>query len=387
VVVEIGLSLMLLIGAGLVLKGFSKLLGNDPGFDPAPLLTLRVTVSQARYPKQNSERDFLEPVLSGINAIPGVESAGAINLIPYVNWGNNSNIWYEGQPGNDPTRLPLVEYRVATPGFFGVTKQRLIAGRMLQASDDERPESPGVVVVNEALVKRDFKGVDPIGKRFHNSDTTYTTIVGVVSDIRNGGPISDPLPETYWPYRQAGQGNSGFPILIRVNRGDPAAIASQVRAAVRGVDPTAAVASVLPMRDVIAKSLGRPRFYFSLLGTFAAVAILLAIAGLYGVLSYVVAQRTRELGIRAALGSPTGSLMGLVTRDGMMLVAGGLVLGLAGGAAVTRLMTFMLYGVNPLDGATWSIAVVLMIGAGLLATLIPAARATRADPLIAIRAD
>jgi ABC-type antimicrobial peptide transport system permease subunit len=141
------------------------------------------------------------------------------------------------------------------------------------------------------------------------------------------------------------------------------------------------------MSDVISSSLGYPRFYFSLLGTFAVVALVLAVAGLYGVLSYVVAQRTRELGIRSALGSPTSSLVGLVTRDGLQLVAGGLVLGLIGGAAVTRLMTFMLYGVSPLDAVTWTLAVALMSVAGLLATLIPARRATRVDPLIAIRAE
>jgi ABC-type antimicrobial peptide transport system permease subunit len=143
----------------------------------------------------------------------------------------------------------------------------------------------------------------------------------------------------------------------------------------------------MPMSQVISTSLGNPRFYFSLLGTFAAVALVLAVAGLYGVLSYVVAQRTRELGIRSALGSPTSRLLGLVTRDGLQLVAGGLILGLIGGAAVTRLMTFMLYGVSPLDAVTWTVAVVVMALAGLLATLVPARRATRVDPLIAIRAE
>ncbi|HEX3867713.1 MAG TPA: ADOP family duplicated permease, partial [Gemmatimonadaceae bacterium] len=387
VVFEIGLSLMLLIGAGLVLKGFTKLLQNDPGFDPSRMLSLNATVSQARYNTSNSERDFLEPALTAINAIPGVEASASISLIPYVNWGNNGNIAYEGRPNDDPTREPLVEYRVATPGFFQVTKQRLIAGRLLQASDDDSPTSPAVVVANQALVDRDFKGQNAVGKRFHLSDTSFATIVGVVSNIRNAGPISDPQAEMYWPYRQAGRGNTGFPILIRVKDGDPAAITSAVRGAIRGVDPTAAIANVRPMPEVIATSLGRPRFYFSLLGTFAGVAILLAVAGLYGVLSYVVAQRTRELGIRAALGSSRGSLMRLVTRDGMTLVAGGLILGLAGGAAVTRFMVFMLYGVNPLDASTWTYAVLLMAAAGILATLVPARRATRVDPMIAIRAD
>jgi ABC-type antimicrobial peptide transport system permease subunit len=191
----------------------------------------------------------------------------------------------------------------------------------------------------------------------------------------------------YWSYRQNGLGTSGFPLMVRVRGADPTAVVPGIRAAVRQIDPSAAMARVMPMSEVISASLGNPRFYFSLLGAFAAVAMALAVAGLYGVLSYVVAQRTRELGIRSALGSPTSRLVGLVTRDGLGLVAGGLILGLIGGAAVTRLMTFMLYGVSPLDAVTWTLAVALMALAGLFATLIPARRATRVDPLIAIRAE
>jgi putative ABC transport system permease protein len=387
VVFEIALSLMLLIGAGLVLKGFAQLLANDPGFETAHLLTLRVTTSSARYPNQSTVQNFLEPSLDAIRAVPNVVSAGAITSPPYINWGNNSNIRYEGQPGNDPTRLPIVEYRGVTPSFFDVTKQRLIAGRLLQQSDDERPSSQQVVVVNQALADRDFHGLSPVGMRFHVSDTSFATIVGVVSNIRNAGPIAPPQPEYYWTYRQSALGTSGFPILVRTKTDDPTLVLPDIRAAIRRVDPSAAVAAVSPMSEVISKSLGRPRFYFSLLGTFAAIAILLAVAGLYGVLSYVVAQRTRELGIRAALGSPTGSLMGLVTRDGLVLVFGGIALGLIGGAAVTRLMVFMLYGVSPLDLTTWVIAATLMVAAGFAATLIPAVRATRVDPRIAIRAE
>jgi predicted permease len=386
VVFEIGLSLMLLIGAGLVLKGFAGLLNNDPGFETAHVLTLRVTTSAARYPNQTTIQNFLEPTLEAIRALPNVESVGAINLPPYVNWGSNSNVRYEGRPFDDPTRLPLVEYRSVTPGYFEVTKQRLISGRFIARGDDERPSAPVVVVVNEALVDRDFKGLNPVGSRFHLSDTTFGTIVGVVSNVRNVGPVAAPAAEMYWSYRQNGSGSSGFPLMVRV-KGDPTSVVPGIRAAVRRIDPSAAIARVMPMSEVISSSLGNPRFYFSLLGTFAAVALALAVAGLYGVLSYVVAQRTRELGIRSALGSPTSSLLGLVTRDGLLLVAGGLVLGLIGGAAVTRLMTFMLYGVSPLDAVTWTSAVVVMAVAGLLATLVPARRATRVDPLIAIRAE
>jgi predicted permease len=386
VVLEIALSLVLLIGAGLVLKGFAGLLGNDPGFETAHVLTLRVTTSPARYTTQLAASDFLEPALAAIRALPGVESAGSINLVPYVNWGNNSNVRYEGQPKGDPTRSPIVENRRVSPGFFAVTGQKLLAGRLLQPSDDASPNAPPVVVVNQALVDRDLKGIDPIGKRFHVSDTTFATIVGVVSNIRNLGPVAPPAPEMYSTYLQSGQ-SASFPLMVRVKSGDPATIAPSVRSVIRAIDPTAAVAGVLPMPDVISVSLGQPRFYLSLLGAFAAVALILAIAGLYGVLSYAVAQRTRELGIRAALGSSAPALLKLMTWEGMRLVGIGLVLGSLGGMLLTRYITFALYGVSPLDVTTWSASLVVMFVAGFLATLIPARRATRVSPLVAIQAE
>jgi predicted permease len=377
---------MLLIGAGLTLKGFAGLLGNDPGFETEHLLTMTVTTAPTRYATRPATGAFLEPALDAIAALPGVESAASISLIPYVNWGNNSNIRYEGQPKGDPSRQPIVEFRRVTPGFFGLTHQRLLAGRLLQRSDFSDSTAPPVVVVNQALVDRDLKGVDPVGKRFHLSDTTFATIVGVVSNIRNFGPFADPAPEMYWTYPRSGQWAS-FPFMVRVKRGDPAAVAPAVRAAIRAVDPTAAIAGILPMPAVIAASLGQPRFYLSLLGAFAVVALVLAIAGLYGVLSYAVAQRTRELGIRSALGSSASGLMTLMAREGMRLVGIGLVLGSLGGAVVTRLMTFALYGVSPLDAPTWIASLLLMLAAGLLATLVPALRATRVNPIIAIQAD
>ena len=387
VVFEMALSLVLLIGAGLVLKAFAGLLGNDPGFETAHVLTMTVTTSPARYAAQPADRAFLQPAIEAIQAIPGVESAGSITLIPYVNWGNNSNVRYEGQPFDDPTRLPIVEERRVTPSFFAVTKQRLVAGRLLQPSDGAAPNAPDVVVVNQALVDRDLRGVDPIGKRFHLNDTTFGTIVGVVSNIRNFGPYAPPAPEMYRTYWQGGGGASTFPLMIRVARGDPASIAPVVRAAIRAIDPTAAVANVQSMPAVIESSLGQPLFYLSLLGAFAAVALVLAVAGLYGVLSYAVAQRTRELGIRAALGSSGAGLLQLVTRDGMRLVAFGLALGSLGGLALTRFLTFTLYGVSPLDGAIWALSVLAMAIAGVVAALIPARRATRVNPLIAMQAE
>jgi putative ABC transport system permease protein len=226
-----------------------------------------------------------------------------------------------------------------------------------------------------------------VGKRFYVTDTSFATIVGVVTDIRNAGPVQDPRPEMYSTYLQGSSGSTSYPLMVRVRGTKPTAVVAGIRAAVRSVDPSAAIDDVAPMSEVILKSLGRPRFYFSLLGSFAAVALALAVAGLYAVLSYAVAQRTREIGIRTALGSPRRSILGLITREGAELVLGGVMLGLLAGVAVTRLMAFMLYGVSPLDPAIWAAAAGVLVAAGVVASLIPAWRATRVDPLIAIQAE
>jgi putative ABC transport system permease protein len=388
VVAEVSLSLVLLLGAGLVIKGFASLIGRDPGFDPNPILTLQTTISPQRYPDGNTVERFLEPALEKIRAIPGVDAAASISLIPYDNWGWNFNIRYEGQPGDDPTRLPMAENRVASPEFFNVTKQKLVAGRLLGPQDDGRPESPTVVVVNQALVRRDFPGKDPIGRRFYyTSDTSFATIVGVVTDIRNFGPVEAPHAEVYSPYRQTGQGSSNFPIMVRVRRGNPADMVAQVRAAIRSVDQQAAITDVRSMPEVMALSTGRARFYLMLLSVFAVVALVLAVSGIYGVLSYAVAQRTREFGIRSALGSTPGTMLRLVAGEGLRLIGLGVAIGLIGSVAVTRLLTAMLYGVSPLDRATWAVTTAVLVTIALLATLMPAFRAARADPLLAIRSD
>jgi predicted permease len=387
VVGEVALSLVLLIGAGLVLRGFARLLDNAPGFDPNPVLTMDVTINGERYPDGSSVRRFLEPALEAVRRVPGVAEAAAISVVPYEDWGRNFNIRYEGQPGDDPTRLPLTESRTVTPGFFGVTEQRLLAGRLLTPADDERPEAPVVVVVNEALARRDFAGRDPVGQRFHTGDSSFATIVGVVSDIRNFGPVEAPRPEVYYAFLQGGRGSSAFPLMVRVQGAAATSVAAAVQRAIRTVEPGAAVTDVRPMTEVIAESVGRPRFYLTLLGVFAAIAAVLAVAGLYGVMSYAVAQRTREFGIRSALGSDVRRTVAHVTGEGARLIALGVLIGLAGGYATTRLLESLLYGVSPLDPRAWALATLLLASVGLLAAVLPAARAARVDPVVAMQAE
>ena len=191
----------------------------------------------------------------------------------------------------------------------------------------------------------------------------------------------------YWTYRQAGRGSSTFPIMVRVRSGNPASVANAAQRAIRSVDPGAAVAKVMPMTEVVAKSLGRPRFYLTLLGAFAGVAVLLTIAGIYGVMSYAVAQRTRELGIRMALGSTAAQTVRFVARQGMWLVAFGIAAGFLGAAFATRLLVSLLYGVSAFDPVAWVLAALLLSAAGLAATLVPSLRATRVDPAITIRVE
>jgi predicted permease len=381
-VAEVGLSLVLLLGAGLVLRGFEQLVGQDPGFDPEPLLSLTVDIAPDRYEGGSTYDLFLEPALEAVRAVPGVVEAGSIHLVPFDNWGWNGNVHYEGRPADDRTRMPLVENRYVSPSVSGVLGQRLLTGRLLNENDGAG--APFNVVVNEALAKRDFPGEDALGKRFHWSDTAFGTIVGIVSDIRNVGPERPPAPELYAHYEQWSSGNTNFPILVKV-AGDPVRVARAVTTAIHSVDPGAAVSRVRPLTEVIAASVGRPRFYLTLLGIFAGVALLLAVAGLYGVMSYAVEQRTREIGIRSALGSTRGGLLVLVLRQGLLLTAGGVGVGLLGALALTRLLGGLLYGVSPLDATTWILVTLALLAVAAAAVLVPARRAASVDPLVAIR--
>ncbi|MGE0553816.1 MAG: ABC transporter permease [Gemmatimonadales bacterium] len=383
VVTEVGLSLVLLIGAGLILRGFADLIGRDPGFDPARLLTLKVSVSPERYPERDAATRFLDPALDAIAASPGVLDAAALNLIPYDNWGSNFNIRYEGREAADPTTLPLVESRATTPSLAPTLGLSLLRGRFLEPTDADPARDP-VAVVNQALVDRDFEGADPIGRRFAVGQR-FATIVGVVNNIKNFGPETDPRPEVYWAFG-ATPGWTTFPILVRTT-GDPSTVASAVTAAIRRVDPTTAVSEVTPMTELMAQAVGTPRFYLVLFAAFAGVALVLSVAGLYGVTSYAVSRRTRELGIRAALGATRGRALRLVLAEAMGLVLLGVALGAAGAYAMSSLLERLLYGVSRLDPIAWGAVIGLVALSTVAAALLPARRAAKVEPLIAMRSE
>jgi putative ABC transport system permease protein len=388
VITELALSLTFLVGAGLVLRGFAALTHKNPGFDLTKILTLETSVAPDRYNGDSVIlRRFLDPVLARIGQLPGVAGVGSIHCLPYACWASNFGARYEGQPDVEISKRPTVEERAVSPGYVQAMGMRLVRGRLLRDNDDGRPSTPRVALVNEALVARDFAGRDPVGTRFRaGNDYEMVTIVGVVSNVRNYGPIADPVPEAYFPYAQDGL-DDRMPIVVRTKGMDPTAIIPAVRAIIHEIDPQAAVSRVQPMTAVMAQSVGTPRFYLTLLATFALVALVLAVAGLYGVMSYVVVQRTRELGIRSALGSSTSGIVGLVSWRGLRLITTGMLVGVLGAAALTRVLGTMLYGVSPLDTRAWLLTTATLAVAGLLATLVPAIRAACVDPVIAMRVE
>jgi predicted permease len=385
VVAEGALALALLIGAGLVLKGFVRLARHDPGFVVDPVLTMHVRISPTDYADNRPAISFLGPALEAVRRVPGVEAAGAISQMPYVEWGWNAWIRYDGMQEVPMTERPLAEVRTVHPGFFAVTGQRLLGGRLLDARD--APEvQPRRIVVNQALVKRDFPDRDPIGQRLYMGEEP-AEIVGVVSDIRNSGPFSPPRPEATWTYSQRELAATGYWVLVRVAAGNPVDVAGAVEEALRSVNPRVAVSRVEPMGAVVAESLGRPRFLFSLFGTLGLVALLLALAGLFGMLSYVVEQQRREFGVRAALGAPPARLARDVVSRGAVLVGISAGLGLVIAWFVTRVMESVLYGVDPRDALVWIASLAAMGLAGLAATLGPARRAGTAQPMAALRGE
>ncbi len=386
VVIEGALAVTLLISAGLVMKGFVRLTRADPGLRASGLLTMRVRVAPNDFKPARAAVEFLPPALQAVSAVPGVVAAGAISQLMYAEWGWNMWVRYEGQPELPPIEQPLVETRNVTPGFFAATGQRLIAGRLLDARDMQTGDSVQRVVVNQALALRDFPNTDAIGRRIYNGDR-WIEIVGVVSDIRNFGPIAEPRPEVYWTFAQRFPGAAGYNLVIRTQNDDPMVVAAAVERALRGVYPGVAISRVQPMTTLMASSVGWPRFVFALFGTLACVALLLALAGLFGILNYTVEQQQREYALRSALGAPPSTVRALIFGRAGRIIGVSLGAGLVLAWMVTRTMAAMLYGVEPLDAAVWATAVLAMAAAGVAAAVGPAWRASRVAPMTVLRAE
>jgi predicted permease len=367
VVVEVALAFVLLAGAGLLLRSLLNLQNTNPGLNAESVLTLHVVVSGARESTEIEER---------VARIPGVRAVGLISLLPLQNSGWSGFFSIAGRPGLLQTQLTYV-----TPGYFRAMGIPLRRGREFSPRDDSGAQR--VILVNEALAKQHFPDVDPVGR-----ETDRGIIVGVVGDVRQETLSLPAKPEIYYSVAQnfAQIRSHGSTLVVRAN-GLAETIAGHVRAAVREVSPGQALFRIATMRQVIEDSIANPRLYTWLLGLFAAMATLLAVAGIYGVVNYLVALRTREFGIRMALGADAGQVLRLVMRRGALLIALGLALGIAGAAAMTKVLRGVLYGVEATDPVTFSAMAALLAAVALAACLVPARRASRVDPAVALRTE
>ena len=385
VVAEVALALMLLAGAGLLIKSFSRILGVSPGFEPKNVLTAGVSLPAARYPSDTSRIAFWDQALPRIAAIPGVRSVGITSVMPFSGGWSTGTFSVEGYTPKPGENNPWGDIRIASPGFAEALQIPLKKGRFI--TEQDLAGSPAVVVVDEEMVRRYWPNTDPIGKRIFfgaapGTPVEYITVVGVVGHAKQESLDAEDRVQLYFPYRQSA---SGFMSLVVRTNVPPETLIQPLRQAVLSVDKDQPLANVKTMEALLADSVGQRRLSMLLIGVFAMVALLLASIGIYGVMSYSVAQRAHELGIRMALGAARGNVLGLVLRQGMTLVLIGLALGIGGAFALTRFLESQLFGVDPTDPATFTIVAVVLASVALVATLVPALRATRVDPLVALR--
>lgn len=389
VVSEVALAVVLLVGAGLLIRSFQRLNQVDVGFNPNNVLTMRAVLPFPKYQKPEARRAFYDELLRRVDEIPGVESAGVITFLPLSFTGMKFSFSVEGRTNVNDMNLPFALYRVVSPDYFRALEIPLQRGRFFDSRDSK--DSQPVMVVNRRLAEQFWPGEDPTGKRLKigppDSQNPWAVIVGVVGDVRQQGLYGEQKPELYVPYAQEWRMWMAPKDLVVRTTGDPNALAAAVREAVWAVDKDQPVSNVRTMDQVFAATISRERFQMLLLTLFATLALVLACIGLYGVISYMVAQRTHEIGVRMALGAQAFDVLSLVIRQGMLLVVVGLIVGIGIGTVVTRVLSDMLYGVSARDPLTFVGVPVLLLLVAFLACYIPARRATRIDPLTALRAE
>jgi putative ABC transport system permease protein len=390
---EFALAFMLLIGAGLMIRSFLKLESVDPGFNPHNVLSMVVSVAGSNEAEPGKREGFYRRLLDQVRTLPGVQSASGINHLPLAGdlWGLPFQI--EGRPRPRPGEFPVAVYRVAMPGYFETMRLPVLRGRAIVLSDDAR--SPGVVLINERAARDYWPGQDPIGKRItfdaDENNPAWLTVVGIVKNAKQSDWASNPYPEVYLAALQnrdflgAPDSHIAYITLVVRTESDPAQTASAVKRTVWSFDRNLPISQVLTMDKVVADANAPARFEMLLLTLFAAAALLLAAVGIYGVMSYSVSRRTREIGIRISLGASRTQVLRMVVGQGMAQALGGTAAGLAGALLLSRLMANMLYGVRPSDPATFCAVAALLGLAALLAACIPAHKATRIEPVVALR--
>ena len=386
VVAEIALAMVLLVGAGLMVKSLIRLQAQETGFRSEGVLTFQMNLPQSAYPTNETVIQTYRRVLDEIGSIPGVQAAGAVNMLPLVNFGFNTGFGIAGHPPfASADRAPILELRFVTPGYFQAMGMTITRGR--NVSDADTASSTQVVVINSAMASKFWPNGNPIGERltFGPGAKNENQIVGVVSDIRDSGLSSPPVIEGYFPLAQAQSRAVG--VVVRTEMRDPASLLPAIRQRIAAIDPNLPIVKPQPMTAVVDAAAGGTRLSSTLTAVFALLAGLLASVGIYSLIAYSVAERTRELGIRVALGADRGAVVRLIVGEGLRLAGLGLVLGLAGAWALTGTLKTMLYEVSPLDPGVLGLTVAGVLVVTALASYVPARRALRVDPMTALRAD
>jgi putative ABC transport system permease protein len=383
VVAEIALSLVLLVGAGLMIRSFAQLLSIDPGYDPKNLLTFQISLPNRRYPNSSQVTAFCREALERISACPGVRSVAMSYSLPPFGFEIDGGFYVEGHEPSNHNEAPDTILGLISPGYFQTLKTPLIEGRDFTEQDNN--ERSRVVIINETMARGFFGGRGVVGKRMKTAIDgmkDWYEVIGVVADERFFGWDSDLSPWTYFPYIAYPIRDMTFAVRTRI---DPMHVSSSVRRAIWSIDKDLPFTEVSTMEQRLSQSFAGRRFHMILLGVFAALALVLSLVGIYGVMSYSVAQRTHEIGIRIALGAERHQVLRLVLKQGLVVTAIGLGIGLAGAFALTRFLASMLYGVHPTDTVTFVLVSLLLVASGLLACYVPGRRATKVDPMIALR--
>jgi len=395
VVAEMALAVVLLVGAGLLIKSFVALTDVNPGFTTENVVTFDLSLPTAKYKTDRDKIAAITDLSSRLAALPGTETVGATVGRPLARQMMMTNFNVAGEPPKDPMHQTITEVHAASPSFFGAMGMTLRAGRLYTTAEDRR-DGHKVLLINEEFARRYFPAQNPIGKAItlgfsYNEpafpgDTTGINgeIVGVVGDVKQRGLSADLFPSVYVPFNTLPGGN--LSLVVRT-RGSAPAVEAAILHQVKQIDAHLPVIGLSTMSQVVAQSVAQPRFYMTLLAAFAAIALVLAAIGIYGVISFTVAQRSRELGIRIALGASKDRVVRLVLGEGLGMTLAGIVLGLAAAAGLTRIITNLLFGVAALDTLTFASVAVVLTAVALLASWLPARRAAAVDPLIAMRAE
>lgn len=387
VVVEVVMALVLLICAGLLINSFLRLRNVNPGFNADNLLTMKVVLPRSKYPDAPRRTAFYNELLQRVESLPGVQSAGIITNLPLTFKGNNMGITIEGRPEPPPDERPIVISRAVNSDYFRTMNIPLLKGR--QFSPQDTPDTPGVVIVSEATVRQFWPGEDAIGKRIKlgalDSDEPWLSVAGIVGDVRQFEMDIAPKPQVYFPYTQMPYTFLAPRDLVVRTNVDPLSLAAAVRNEVWAVDKDQPVSNISTMEEILSTSVSRQRFSTLLLAIFATVALVLAAVGIYGVINYSVTQRTHEIGIRMALGASSRDMLKLVAWQGFKLVSIGVSIGLVLAFILTRLMQSLLFGVSATDPVTFAALSAVLVTVAMLASYIPARRATKVDPMVALR--